>query len=128
MRGRRWFLAALVLTAVVSAALLVLPLYAYETATGPAASSGEVGAGYSYERGHRSLLAVEGPGVAFLLAVPVLVSGLPVLVRGRRQRLAGWVSTALLSVGVLVGIASIGLFYLPGVLLSAIGTALSRTE
>ncbi|MEU4155151.1 hypothetical protein [Actinoplanes sp. NPDC026670] len=103
-------------------------MYAFETASAPAAAPGEAGAGYSYEQGSRSLLEAEGSGVVFLLAMPVLVSALPVLARGRRQRLAGWVSTVLLGLGVLAGIASIGILYLPGVLLSAIGTALSKTR
>lgn len=94
--ARRWFVAALLLTAAASVILLLAPL------------SSEQNAGGAVER--RSLLAAEGPGVAVLLAVPLLVCALPVLIP---RPAVAWGSAALLAAGVLVGLASVGLYYLP---------------
>jgi hypothetical protein len=59
---------------------------------------------------HATLAAVNGPGTYFLLAIPVAVAGLPLLFRSRAVRI---LSAALIACWVVIGAASIGLFYVP---------------
>ena len=73
-----------------------------------------------------SLAGTEGAGVVLLLAVPVLVSAVPLLVPMVLRRFAAWGCVAVLGAAVVVSLASIGLFYVPGVALLAIGA--TRTE
>jgi hypothetical protein len=63
---------------------------------------------------HVSLLQEEGIGVVPVLAVPVVVAGIALaLQRTRWSRTAALVAGTLLVAFCLVGIASIGIFYLP---------------
>lgn len=112
-RGRRWFLAALLLTTAVSALLLLLPLSASQVNDQPVH--------------HRSLLATEGPGVILPLAVPVLVCLVPLLAPARRRRAAAWGSAAVLGVGTVISLLSIGVFFIPSAILLAIGAGRSRS-
>jgi hypothetical protein len=91
----RWFLAALVLSTVAGAFLLP------------------------------SLLPVDGPGVILTLSVPVLLCVFPLLVRARRRRVVGWVSTGALALGVVAGLLSIGVFFVPSLVLLAVGASRS---
>jgi hypothetical protein len=59
---------------------------------------------------HIPLAELGGAGTYFLLAIPVAVAGLPVLFRSRAVRV---LSAVLLTGWVIVGAASIGLFYIP---------------
>jgi hypothetical protein len=59
---------------------------------------------------HATLSDVNGPGTYFLLAIPVVISGLPLLLRLRAVRI---VSAVLIAAWVVVGAASVGLFYIP---------------
>lgn len=59
---------------------------------------------------YRTLLSVNGPKVFFILAVPVVISGVPLVFRARIVRV---VSAVLLASSVLIGAASVGLFYIP---------------
>jgi len=112
-RGRRWFLAALLLTTAVSALLLLLPLSTGQVTGQPA--------------DHRSLLSTEGPGIILPLAVPVLVCLIPLLAPVRRRRAAAWVSAAILTVGVVISLLSIGVFFVPSAILLAVGAGRSRS-
>jgi hypothetical protein len=112
-RGRRWFLAVLLFTAVVSASLLLLPLLAEQTA-GPTVH-------------YRTLLAGEGPGVILPLAVPVLVCAVPLLAPARYRRAAAWGSAAVLAIGVVVSLLSVGVFFVPSAILLAIGAGRRRS-
>jgi len=112
LRDRRWFLAAMLLTVVVSACLLLLPLSAEESSD----------AAVHY----RTLLDSEGPGIIVTLAVPVLVCAVPLLAPARFRRVAAWGSFALLAVGVVVSLLTIGVFFLPSVILLAIGAGRTR--
>ncbi len=107
------------LTVVASTALLFLPLYSSATKRSliPLHST----ARGSYYLGHETLAGVNGPGVYLVLAIPVLMASLPLLVRGRAVRL---VSALLLMGFVVVGLASVGLFYVP----SAISMILAAWE
>ncbi|WP_328473028.1 hypothetical protein OHA21_11435 [Actinoplanes sp. NBC_00393] len=97
MTSRRWLVAALVLTAVTSLVLLL------------------------------ALRAGEGPEVALVLAVPVLVCAVPVLTPSRLRRFAAWGSVVVLAAGVLISLASIGMFYVASVILLAVGAHRSRS-
>ena len=59
---------------------------------------------------HATLAEVNGPGTYFLLTIPVAVAGLPLLVRSRAVRI---LSAVLITGWVVIGAASIGLFYVP---------------
>jgi hypothetical protein len=66
-----------------------------------------------------SLVGGEGAGVALVLAVPALLSVLPVAARG--QRILVWGCVVLLAGFAVVSVASVGLFYLPAVAMLAVG-------
>jgi hypothetical protein len=83
---------------------LTLPVYHAQTSL---QHSGEAS---TVELRHETLSGVNGPAVRFLLAIPVIVSGVPILLRFRAVRI---VSAVLLVGWVVIGAASVGLFYLP---------------
>jgi hypothetical protein len=70
---------------------------------------------------HRTLLASEGPGVILALAVPLLVCAVPLLAPARYRRAAAWGSAATLALGVVVSLLSVGVFFVPSVVLLAVG-------
>lgn len=98
-RSRSWVTAAALLAMVTSSVLLFLPV----VATADDASGTDA----------QSLVQQQGWATAAVLAVPVLISAAPLLVRGRHRRTATIGSAVLLTAGALVSIASVGLFYLP---------------
>ncbi len=63
---------------------------------------------------HLTLAQVNGRRTYFLSAIPVVVAGLPLLFRFRAIRL---LAAALLTFWVVIGAASIGLFYLPSAIM-----------
>jgi hypothetical protein len=70
---------------------------------------------------HATLAEVNGPGTYFLLAIPVAFAGLPLLFQSRAIRI---LSAVLITGWVVVGAASLGLFYLPSAVMmiwSAVG-------
>jgi ABC-type cobalamin transport system permease subunit len=92
------------LTSAASVVLAFVPTVSTETAT-----DGIVRAG------RESLIESQGWSVAVILAVPVLISVVPLLVPSR-HRFRVTIGSAILLVGCAVlGAASIGVFYLPGV-------------
>lgn len=96
--GRPWVTAAVLLTAAVSLALMFLPL---------------VGTDDSAGSNRESLIEQGGWAVVAGLAVPVLISAVPLLVPSRLRRWTTVGAGTLLGAGALVSIASVGLFYLP---------------
>ncbi|MBB4690886.1 hypothetical protein [Paractinoplanes abujensis] len=66
-----------------------------------------------------SLVSPEGAGVAVVLAVPVVLTALPVLLGP--QRIVVWGCTGLLAGFVLIGAASVGLTYVPALIMLVIG-------
>ena len=70
-----------------------------------------------------SMFQVNGAWVLVVVAVPVLVALVPVLVRRRRVRIA---SAALLWFGCVLGMLSVGMFFVPAAILMTI--AASRRE
>jgi hypothetical protein len=100
--GARWLIAALVVTAAVSLALLLVPIVAHVESGPPA------------RKEWQSLLELEGVRAAVGLALPVLLVAIPLLLpRGAARRLGTLIVTFLLAAGVVLGLLSIGLFYLP---------------
>ncbi|GAA4605422.1 hypothetical protein BJY16_005388 [Actinoplanes octamycinicus] len=102
----RWFVAALLLTAVTAFALLLLPTVAVHR-------SGSTDRVVS--------LGADQPAVAPVLAAPVLLCALPLLVPRRCRRGAAWAGVTALTIVVLLGLLSVGLFFVPGAILMAIG-------
>lgn len=94
---------------------LALPLYREQTRL---QRSGEPN---SLQIWHETLTSVNGPLIYYLLAMPVIFAGVPILLRFRGIRI---ISAVLLTVCVFIGAASIGLFYLP----SAITMILAASE
>jgi hypothetical protein len=66
-----------------------------------------------------TLLAEQGPGLLLVLAVPVLLTALPLLL----GRWASWCCTGLLAVLVVVTGFSIGLWFAPALLAAALAVA-----
>lgn len=99
---------ALLLALTASVALLFLPFY------------GSVGVGVE-STGTATLIEVNGSGVVFILVLPVLFTAVIAMVRGRRAVLVSVLGTGLLAAFVLLGIASIGLFYLPALIAATVG-------
>jgi hypothetical protein len=97
--GFRLVFAAFAATGAATVLLLVLPVY----------SSGA------------SLIEVNGLSAAWVLLLPVAVSALPLWVGGGRAALLVRLVATLLLVGfVVVGVMSVGAFYLPGAVLMGI--------
>ena len=95
-------------------AALLLPLYTSETSSG---GSGSPDSPVVTEQ--LTLLAVNGPGIFVPLLIPVLLTGLPLLIRGTAWRGLSIAATVLLAAFVVLALASIGGFYLPALLASA---------
>ncbi|WBB70033.1 hypothetical protein [Micromonospora sp. WMMD812] len=126
----RWWLVSALLAAVVAGLLLVLlpvstTVESRARPSSPAATPTAAPVAPE-ERRRESLLARDGWRVAAVAAVPVALCAAPLLAprRGRRAVAAG--TTGLLAVGVLVGAASVGLFFLPSLLLMGVAAARLR--
>jgi hypothetical protein len=107
-----WQLVALVLSVAASLLLLVLPVYESSTTS----SSGAEMSGTS------TLLETQGPGVMVTLAVPILLTAVPLLLQGRARGAVSLVCTLLLGIGTLLALLSIGVFYLPALVCSIAAT------
>lgn len=112
-----WQLAAVGLTLLGGLLLLVLPVYSSTTASSDSPEATTT----------RTLIEEEGSGVLLLLAVPVLLTLLPLYPNGRARRWVGLVCTVLLAVGSLLALASIGLFYLPALVCAIAATTAAMT-
>ena len=107
-----WQLVALVLSVAGSLLLLVLPVYESSTTS---SSGAEV-------RGTSTLLETQGPGVMVTLAVPILLTAVPLLLQGRARGAVSLVCTLLLGIGTLLALLSIGVFYQPALVCSIAAT------
>jgi hypothetical protein len=116
MTAARWsavtLAAALVTTSVLALAPVQITRSCQVSSHGPMECSASRG----------SLLASEGAGVLAVLAVPVVVSLLPMVLRSRRWRLG---AALLLTAAVVLAAASVGIFFLPTVLLAWMAVARS---
>lgn len=109
-RGHAWQLAAVALAVVASVLLLVVPTGTSETTT----STGE------HTSESTTLLGTEGPSVLWPLLVPVLLTLVPLLVSRRLRPAVSITCTVLLAVGVILAVLSIGVFFVPALVLAVI--------
>ncbi|HET8615871.1 MAG TPA: hypothetical protein VFL94_10125 [Actinomycetales bacterium] len=118
LRSGVWQIAALALAALATLLLLVLPAYSStsQSSDGPSVTT------------TTTLLEQQGPGVLGILAVPLVLMLVPLYVRGGARRWVSLACTALLFVGALLGLASIGMFYLPAVVCSIAATTAAMNE
>lgn len=70
-----------------------------------------------------SLVANEGATVVLVLVLPALMALVPVVARTRRSTV---LAAALLTVATMLGLASIGIFFIPTVVLAWVGVGASR--
>ncbi|GAA3666166.1 hypothetical protein GCM10023081_01210 [Arthrobacter ginkgonis] len=105
---------AFALAIAASLAVLFLPLYTSETI-----SAGSRDPDSRRVTEQLTLLEVNGPAIFVPLLIPVLLTGLPLLLRGKAWRGLSLAATVLLAVFAVLGLASIGWFYLPALFASA---------
>ena len=83
----------------------------------PAYQSTSMSSSGELTQSSKTLVGMNGPGVAFVLALPLLVTvlvGCALLLRGRRGAMpVAWALTALLAVFNVLGMLSIGVFVVP---------------
>ena len=121
-RGTSAVVLALALALLASAVLLVVPAYTGVRASAAVTPGGAAGPRPPEVR-RATLLEFNGPGVLGALAVPVVLTGLPVAANWTALRTASRVLAALLLTGFALATGfSVGLFYLPaaGALLAAV--------
>lgn len=110
-RGDRWNLAAVAVAALTALGAAFLP-----TGTSTMTDSSGV-----VTTSHTSLVGNEGAGVLVVLVIPLLVIGAPLLLRrSSGVRVARQVVVGLLSVMVVLGALSVGVFFLPALALMVI--------
>lgn len=114
--GRNWVVAAVLLSAAVSTALLLLP-------SGTSITVSEDG---TAQTTRETLLENQGWTVIPVFVAPVLISAAPWLAPVRLRRGATVVSAIVLTAGVALAIASVGLFYLPSVVLLVVAAIRAR--
>lgn len=107
-----WQLGAFALACAASLGLLVIPVYRVETVTTTGESTTEL----------LTLSQAEGPGALVLLAVPVMLTLGSLVAPARLVRWTSVATTALLAVAVLLALASIGLFFVPALLVALVAT------
>jgi hypothetical protein len=120
----RWNLVALALT-IIPIGLAVLPIGSQTETSSSGASGGPDGTVSSIDTttvSHPSLLTAEGPSVLLVLAVPVAITTVPLLWRQRRGQVGIGAAVAL-GLFVILGILTIGLFYLPALVALVVSTA-----
>jgi len=120
-------LTALVLAVVTAALLLFIPLTRTESL--------EVGVdpttGKQQElrrRGSETLLESEGASVLLVLAVPVILTGLGVVAVRRSSRRLLTIVVVAYAIGVLLAVASIGVFFVPSLLAIVFAQRRTRAE
>ncbi|MFC8796539.1 hypothetical protein ACFT2C_02300 [Promicromonospora sp. NPDC057138] len=98
------------LALVAAAAVIALPLYSEVSST----SAGDQQATSS------TVLSVVGPTVLLTMLVPVLGAALPLAARSRAWQPLSVVSAAVLAVFVVLGLLSVGWFFIPALIVSVI--------
>jgi len=118
------FIAALWAT-VVALFFLFGPTYGTSTTEYSVTASGGQVASPQFE-GHATGLEVNGPHVAFVLVIPIILALLPLAVR-KHQRASFIVAGVLSLAFCVVGAMSVGMFYLPSALLLLLAGATMRS-
>jgi hypothetical protein len=112
-RGVIWAGVSVLLAVAISLLLLFAPLgRSVSTSAERPSRPGTSEHARTVESGH-NLLATEGWRVAGVMLIPVAACAAPLLVPRRARRPVAAGSAVLLGVAVVIGSASIGLFYLP---------------
>ncbi|AYG03834.1 hypothetical protein [Gryllotalpicola protaetiae] len=107
--ARIWQLAALGLAAAAAVVVLFAPLYSSGTTTcDPPGVACAV-----HPAAQASVLAVNGPGILWYVLAPVALCLIPVLVRGSAWRAVSITCVVVLGMLVLLGLLTIGTFYVP---------------
>lgn len=120
--GRRVVqLVALLLAVAASSFLALVPVY-----SGAATSTSSDGTVTTTQQ-TATLLEVNGPGALAVLLVPVLLTAVPALWFGRGRTPAAVVGTALLALGCVAGLLTVGVFYLPALVAAGLAFA-ARTR
>jgi len=110
--GRNFLIAAVVLAIAGAVILMTLPLASTVDSAG--------------ERTFTNLLEQEGTGVISVLLIPVIITGVALLMDGSRYAYLTRLAAALLMlIGSFVAIGSIGVFYVPAAIAS-VAAALRR--
>lgn len=117
MPSRGWQSAAVVCAIAAAVALLVVP-----TGSGQSVSVDGSGSRTS-DITHYTLLQSEGRSILLVLAVPIILTVIPLLISRRQRRTATLISTSLLSVGVVLAVMSIGVFFAPAVVCALVAIA-----
>ena len=105
---------ALVLGVAASALLAFLPVYSGVTSDSN---------GISIETS-ATLVQVNGPSVLILLAIPITISLVPLFTRGRAWQPLSIAAAILLGIVVFLGILSIGIFFMPAMIVEVIAACL----
>lgn len=103
-------LIAFVLALVASLVLLFLPVYSTVTTTASGTRTEDTA----------TLWAVNGPWILIPLALPVLLTAAIALARGRGGLVVSMLCTLVLAAFTVLAIASIGMFYLPALVVAAV--------
>lgn len=115
--SRGWQSAAVVCAIAAAVALLVVP-----TGSGQSVSVDRSG-GRTSDITHHTLLQSEGRSILLVLAVPIILTVIPLITSRRQRRTATLISTSLLSVGVVLALMSIGVFFVPAVVCALVAIA-----
>jgi hypothetical protein len=107
VKANRWAVAAFMAATLGALVAAFAPTY---SGCGSTPSGGET-------CGHATSFAVNGTWVLVVVSVPVMVAFVPVLVRRRPARV---VSAVLLWIGCVVGMWSVGMFFVPAAILMTI--------
>ena len=102
------------------------PVYATMTTTHSLGPSGATAPAVPPRVGHTNGVDVNGPRIALVLIIPVLLAALPLLTRNLAPRRSAGIAAGLMLVLCLLGAASIGILYLPSVIALAVAAALPR--
>lgn len=94
---------AVSLAIIASLVLLLVPMYTQVKLT----------SGGPEQVSHPTLLETAGPSIFVPLLIPVALTALPLLIRGRARTPVSVATTVALVVFVVIGSASIGWFYIP---------------
>lgn len=117
MPSRGWQSAAVVCAIAAAVALLVVPTGSGQgvSVDGSGSRTGDIT--------HYTLLQSEGRSILLLLAVPIILTVIPLLISLRQRRTATLICTSLLSVGVVLAVMSIGVFFVPAVVCALVAIA-----
>ena len=113
VKANRWVVAAFVASVLGALIAAFAPTYSGCSTSSSGAESCS----------HATGFAVNGSWILVVVSVPVLVALVPVLVRRRPVRI---VSAVLLWIGCVVGMLSVGMFFVPAAILMTIAAAQLR--